>query len=544
MSTLSKRQFLDGAMALTLSTVLVKIIGMVYKIPLMRILGAEGMGYFNSAYELYTLFFVISTAGIPVAISIMISENIASGRLKNAEKIYKTSLWILLGIGFVGTVVMCFGADFLAESIENRGATLSLVFVSPTVFLISISGAIRGYFQGCRNMRHTAVSQIIESIGKLVLGLVFAAIAKSRGCSVEKIAAFAILGLSVGTAVSTLYLCAVRARSKLTLECISTVTNLDKTGNTVSRLFKLAVPVTLSSVLVSLTRIIDMSVLLERLPEETDRVALYGSYSTMALPIYNLPSSLVAGISLALVPSIAGAIEAGQREREKQLVASGVKLCALIALPVALGTGVYAEQILDLLFVGETEAIALSSPLLSALGASVFASCIVQVTNSVLQANGKILYPIFSMFFGLAVKAVSAYLLVGTPEIGAMGAPISTLLCNTVAVVLNLWLLNKCMSHSIELGRMLVKPMACSVISIALSVASHGVANRVHSSENVAFVVAVSVCALSYLVSVIFGDLLDSEELEMLHLGNINIRKNKKEDRRYEQRRKNKIAFE
>ena len=129
MSTCSKQQFLGGAMALTLSTVLVKIIGLVYKIPLMRILGAEGMGYFNSAYEMYTLFFVISTAGIPVAISIMISESIASGKLKNAEKTYRSSLWLLLCVGTVGSLVMIFASDALAYSIKSPDAALSLTFV-------------------------------------------------------------------------------------------------------------------------------------------------------------------------------------------------------------------------------------------------------------------------------------------------------------------------------------------------------------------------------------------------------------------------------
>ena len=543
MSAHSKRQFLDGAMALTLSTVLVKIIGLVYKIPLMRILGAEGMGYFNSAYELYTLFFVISTAGIPVAISIMISENIAAGRLKNAEKIFERALWLLLGIGFVGAVVMSFGARALAELMENEKATLSLVFVSPTVFLISVSGAVRGYFQGCRNMRYTAVSQIIEALGKLALGLVFASVARKYGCSVEKVAAFAILGLSVGTAVSTLYLCVEKRRSRLTLESVFTVISCDKTGETLSQLLKLALPVTLSSVLVSLTRIIDMYALLDRLPEEADRVSLYGAYSTMALPIYNLPSSLVAGISLALVPSISAAIELGQIEREKQLVASGVKLCSLVALPVAFGIGVYSKQILDLLFAGQNEAIEISAPLLSALGASVFASCIAQVTNSVLQANGKTLYPIFSMLCGLLVKGVAAYFLIGNPKIGAMGAPVSTLLCNTVAVTLNLWLLGKCMSHRIELSGLLKKPTACALLSVLASLAAFLAATRIFDSEKVAFLVAVSVCIVAYLACAVFCGLLDAEELEMLHL-NKKIGKNKKEDVFYEQRRKNKRAFE
>ena len=519
MNTGSKQQFLGGAMALTVSTALVKIIGLVYKIPLMRCLGAEGMGYFNSAYELYTFFFVIATAGIPVAISIMISESVAAGKLKNAEKIYKTSLWSLILVGSVGAFIMCFGANFLSQAIDSPGSAHSLVFVAPTLFFISISGAVRGYFQGCRNMVPTAVSQVVESLGKLVLGIGFAFVAQKRGLPVEQVAAFAILGLTVGTAISTVYLCVARSKVKLTYECGIIENSCDSSGNIAKKLVVLAVPVTVSSVLVSLTRIVDMFMLMNRLGEDVDKISVYGSYSTMALPIYNLPSSLVAGIALALVPSITNAVKSNQKEREKQLVASGIKLCAVVAIPASLGIGVYSNQILGLLFSGENEAIAISAPLLSMLGVSVFASCLVQVTNSVLQANGKILQPIISMLCGLAAKGVFAYLLIYVPEIGAMGAPVSTLLCNLTAVMLNLWFIGKYTVFDISLGSILTKPVVCSATSVAASVIGYLTAVRLGCGDSVAFLIAVVLCVAVYFVLVLFGNILDSEEYGMLPMG-------------------------
>ena len=520
MRAYSKQQFLGGAAALTVSTVIVKIIGLVYKIPLMRILGAEGMGYFNSAYEMYTLFFVISTAGIPVAISIMISESIASGRLKNAEKIYRLSLRLLFCVGTVGSLVMIFGANAIAYSIKSPEAALSLTFVAPTVLFISISGAVRGYFQGCRNMVPTAISQVAESLGKLVLGLAFAYVAHSRGLSTEKVAAFAILGLTVGTAISTLYLCVARSRSQLTLEHAMLENTCEGAKTTLSRLVKLAVPVTVSSVLVSLTRIVDMSMIMNRLQGSTEKLAIYGSYSTMALPIYNLPSSLVAGIALALVPSITNAVQLKQSERESQLIASGFKLCALIAFMATLGMGVYSEQILGLLFSGETEAISVSAPLLSMLATSVFASCLVQVGNSVLQAKGKIFHPIISMLVGMLVKTVSAYVLIGIPNIGAMGAPISTLLCNVTVVVMELWFIEKYTSFDVGLAKIFGKPALFSSLAIVLSVAVYILGLRFGMAESISFMLAVAFCAAVYVFAIILGGVLDEEEFEMLPFGN------------------------
>ena len=546
MNTCSKQQFLGGAMALTLSTVIVKIIGLVYKIPLMRCLGAEGMGYFNSAYELYTLFFVIATAGIPVAISIMISENIAAGRVKNAERIYKTSFYLLLFIGCVGSVVMCFGAHILANAINSPKSAQALILVSPTVFFVSASGAVRGFFQGHRNMIPTAVSQIIESLGKLVLGITFANIAKNFGLSSEKIAAYAILGLTVGTMISTAYLCVVKSREKLTFENRLLDNSCDKSGKISAKLVKLAIPVTVSSVLVSLTRIVDMFMLMNRLGDNADKISIYGSYSTMALPVYNLPSSLVAGIALALVPSITNAVNSRQKERENQLITSGIKLCAVISLPAALGIGVYSKQILGLLFAGENESIAIAAPLLSVLGASVFASCLVQVTNSVLQANGKIICPIKSMLAGVAVKAISSFVLIAVPQVGAMGAPLSTLFCNVTAVAVNLLYIGRFSSFDLSLSKILLKPMLVTTASVAASLGVYAVMMRLSLTDAVSFLIALMTCAIVYFVSVLMCGVLDAEEYQMLPFGTKIMSKIslKEKEIKNEQRRKNHRAFE
>ena len=540
MNTCSKQQFLGGAMALTFSTVLVKIIGLVYKIPLMRCLGARGMGYFNSAYELYTLFFVIATAGIPVAISIMISESIAVGKFKNAEKIYKTSFVLLLLVGCAGSLFMCFFAKWLASLIGSPGAERSLVAVAPTLFFVSVSGAVRGYFQGHRNMIPTAVSQVVESLGKLVLGVSFAFVAKSRGCSVEESAAFAILGLTVGTMVSTAYLCISCGRAKVRFEQKILDNSCNGTLYISAKLIKLAIPVTVSSILVSLTRIVDMYVLMNRLGDGIDKVALYGSYSTMALPVYNLPSSLVAGIALALVPSVTNAVRSGQKEREEKLVASGIRLCAVVALPASFGMCIYSREILELLFSGEDSAIALAYPLLSVLGLSVLSSCLAQVTNSVLQANGKILCPIISMTAGLVVKATLAWLLVGDVRVGAMGAPVSTLLCNLTAVFVNVVFVGRYTSLSCPIGKIMLKPLVVTAISSAVSVGTYLAVTQMNAPAFLRLVIAIFACAVSYLVLLIKLGVLDAEEYKMLPFGGrIKIKEAKNE-----QRRKDHIAFE
>jgi stage V sporulation protein B len=219
-----------------------------------------------------------------------------------------------------------------------------------------------------------------------------------------------------------------------------------------------------------------------------------------------------------MVPSISAAVKQGNKEREKQLVLSGIKLCAIISLPIGLGIGLYSEQILNFIFPKEQYAVGVASPLLSALGTSVFASCLVQVTNSVLQANGKIVHPIISMLAGLVVKTLSAYVLIGNPRIGAIGAPISTLLCNLTAVGLNLWFLSRALQLDVALDKCLFKPCACAVTAIFLSLAPYLGALKFGASEKTAFLAAAVFCAAIYFLSIVVCGVFDSEERDFFKL--------------------------
>lgn len=533
MSSFSNKQFVDGVTALTLSTVFVKVMGLVYKIPLMHVLGAEGMGYFNSAYEMYTLFFIISTAGIPIAISIMISENLARGRIKNAEEVFRKSLLLLILIGTLGALFMCFGADLISKAINSQGSRQAIVFVAPTVLFISISAAIRGYFQGHGNMTPTAISQVVEALGRLILGLGFAVFAKNKGLPTDEVAAFSILGLTVGTAISTTYLCITKGIKK---QRAPTGDVYIKSGRKiVMGLLRLSVPVTVSSVIISLTRIIDMAMITGRLYGE-DNISVYGSYSTMALPIYNLPSSLVAGIAVALVPTAVLAVNSFKVDEGNKGVNSAFKLCSIISLPASFGIGVYSKQILELLFTDEYDAILISYPLLKILSVSIPASCLLLVSNSLLQASGKIMYPIYSILAGIVTKTVLSYILIGIPKIGVTGAPISTFLCNLVSVTVSLYFIERHTVFKIKFKEVFIKPLSCAFLSTVLSVLVFLAICRLGISERIAFLSSVLVCAVMYLLLILFTKTLDEDELSALPFGDrlckINMRNIKNEKRR------------
>lgn len=470
------KQFFSGVAVLTISTFIVKIIGMFYKIPMMAYLGAEGMGYFNSAYDIYSLLFVISTTGIPVAISILISENKEKGRIANLKRIYRISLIILATLGLIGALLLAFFHKELAVMIKNDSASYSILAISPTILLICVASAIRGYFQGNQIMMPTAVSQVIEAMGKLLLGLGFAIIAINKGFSPPIVAAFAVLGLTVGVALSLLYLVIYKLLHKLSNSNANIDQSLDSSSDIVKSILSIAIPITISSTILGLTKIIDMTMILGRLNEigysQAETNAIYGSYSTMAVSLYNLPATIISTITLPLVPMLASAIESGNKHKENSVITSSLKLTAIVAMPAGLGISVFSKQILELLFFSQKEEIDYVAPLLSLLGLSVFLTSMITTTNAILQSYKMVKKPIISMVVGTVVKIVFAYLLIGSERINIYGAPISTFISITVIASINLYFIIKTTGGIASVLELFAKPFIASAIAMILGIAT------------------------------------------------------------------------
>ncbi len=442
-----RSSFLSGVSILTLSAVMVKIIGLLYRIPLLHLLGTEGMGYFNTAYELYAFFCILSTAGLPVAMSVLISTLEADGRREGTERVYRVSLLLFAAIGGVGTAVLWGLSKPFASLLGNPGAAVCMRSIAPTVFLVCLSSAFRGYFQGHRNMLPTALSQVIEAGGKLFLGLAFAGYARKLGADLTVTAAYAIMGLTVGTGISVMYLWLhkrVGDRARFQSDGASLQTSDRESPPVLRPLLATAVPVTLSAGVISLTKCIDLGLILRRLQDvgytAAEANALYGCYSTLAVPVFNLLPSLTTSVALSAVPALSAALQKG-REGEAELrktASSALRLTMLAAIPALFGVAIFAEDILALLFVGQPDAVASAAPWLSCLGLSIPAACLITVTGAMLQAAGKANRPVFSMLAGVACKVVLTYLLLGSDQWGMMGVPVSSLVCDTVIVLVNL----------------------------------------------------------------------------------------------------------
>ncbi len=512
---------MSGVLVLSASTVIVKIIGLACKIPMIAILGAEGMGYFNSAYEIYALLCVISTAGLPVALAMLIAAAHERGDYVRVDRIYRSAMRMFCLLGGGSALAFLLFAEPMARAIGNVDAKACIVAIAPALLCVCIASAVRGYFQGQSRMGPTAVSQLIEAVAKLIFGVWFSSAALQRGNDVPTAAAYGVFGMTLGTALSAVYLLVLKLADSHRHEVKLRAERPIGRG-TVRTLLRIAFPITVSAAVLGVTRMVDMALILRRLgdvgvsPVEANRI--YGAYTTLALPVFSLVPALITPIALSLVPQLAAAIESRAAEGQTRVVTDALRLTVLLAMPASLAISVYAEPILSLLFSGETEAIAVASPLLSMLGASVFFSCMITTTNAILQSYRKTEKPIVSTIVGSAVKIVFAYVLIGIPRIGVYGAPISTFLCNLTVTAMNLWYLYRSLPHveGLSVGRIFGRTFAASLGAVLFSVACYLPVRARTQSEPLGFVTAVLVAVLSYAVLAVVFRAVTKEDLALL----------------------------
>ncbi len=549
--------FMSGVLVLSLSTVIVKVIGLAYKIPMISYLGAEGMGYFNSAYEIYAMLCVIATAGLPVALSLLISAHRQSGAENAIRRIDRCAMAVFLSLGTLGMLFLLAFAHPIARAIGNEDAFFCILAIAPALFFVCLSSAIRGYFQGFHRMLPTAVSQLIEAIGKLIFGVCFASLALKRGRSLPVVAASAILGLSLGTLLSAVYLFGKKVifRRLQKRELMNPASA--KTSDGMKTLLRIAFPITLSAAILSVTRLVDMALIMRRLQSIGYSVVeaneIYGAYTTLAVPVFSLIPSLIAPISMALVPQLSAAIARSSNEDQASLADRSMRLTTLLAMPASMGVAVYASPILNLLFSREHEAIQIAAPLLSVLGLSILFSGLITTTNAILQSYRQTIKPMISMSIGALVKIIFAYFLIGNPSVGVYGAPVSTLLCDITVTCINLRFLGAAIpksKRSCGIWQSYYKPLAASLLAILGSMAIYFPLLRTSLGTAVAFFAAILTAGVVYVFFAVILKIVTAEDIALLPMGekivnrfcarSINqINNQKKDERNYDDQRKN-----
>lgn len=452
-------KFLSGAFIATFSTVIVKILGLFYKIPMLSLIGGEGMGYFNSSFEIYALLCGIFISGMPVAISIIVSSKKDDG-----YKIFLVLLKLIGIIGMIFSVILAMSAHKISLLIKSENAYMCILFISPAVFFSCLSGVYRGYFQGVRRMIPTCISEILEAFFKLTFGFLLSYIAKRKG--VLNIAPFASLGVSISSMIGflSLFIFGLKDKNKAVL-CV----DINK-SRVIKKTFKLALPVTLSSFIISLAKSADMAIILRRLQnigyESEGANYIYGCYATLCLPMFSLAPSLVTAITLPLIPELSISIADNMKNEQRSHINNAMKLMSYISIPAFMGIFLFSHEILSIVFMGRYEEINISYIPLSILSCSIFLSALISVSSAILQSYKHTYMPLITLSIGTLIKIMLSYILVGNTAIGISGSPISTFVCDLVICVLNIILLLRVTGIKLYIKKIFLKPLAISFVSV------------------------------------------------------------------------------
>lgn len=464
----SSKTFIKGATILAVTGISARIIGAVFRIVLAAILGDEGIGLYMYAYPIYSTLLVVSTAGIPVALSKLMAENIALKDYREALRVFRVALFILTLTGLVITLVLLLGAEFFSASVvKDMEAVYPLMAISPAIFFVTVMAALRGFFQGQQNMLPTAASQLLEQLVRVGFSIFLVLLLLPVG--LEYAAAGATSGAAAGGLAGLLFLGIFYWRKRGRFLKLSDQQQEHKpasVGRIIHRIFSLAIPVTIGGLVVPLISLIDLAVVPRQLQAagfdlETAR-ALYGQLTGMAGPVVYFPNVIALALSISLVPAISEAFALRDRNLIQSRTAIAVKLTVFFSLPSALGLYILAEPITVLLFNNAAAGYSLAY-----MSWSVIPLCIYVTTTGLLQGLGRPIVPALNMLYGGIVKTILAWFLTALPELNVGGAALASVIGIGVAAALNLYHVNRFTGWRGSLRELVVLP---GIAVLAMSV--------------------------------------------------------------------------
>ncbi|MGN0621973.1 MAG: polysaccharide biosynthesis C-terminal domain-containing protein [Porcipelethomonas sp.] len=494
---MKKQSFIKGSVILIVSAVIAKAAGALFKIPLTNMLGGTGMGYFSCAYGLFLPVYALTANGLTTAAAKLTADSCAKGNFRNARKIYRVSLMLFTAIGLAGTALAALLAGpFSAKIAACPEALLSVIMIAPSVLFGCVTAVYRGCWEGMRNMYPTAVSQVIESVMRLLAGLALCTYVLKHP---EKVlpflpegtdiiaaaAAAAVLGITISTAAGTLFLMILGVGPCENSSC--DFGHEESTKKIISSLFAVLVPVALGSVITNLTSLIDLATIIRCLDRalaansgyivkkfglyalERNEISnfIYGSFTGLAVTVFNLIPSVTNMFGKGILPNIAGAWTQKNSVLVSSLSGNVIKATAFLAVPSGLGISFLSGPVLRFLFPsGETEC-KVSSESMFYLGFAVIFLALSFPVFSMLQAIGRADAPVKIMLAGVAVKLIGNLLLIQIPEINVSGAAISTLACYIVIFLLSWSVYSKAAGVRIKISRLLLPPVFSGLMCAA-----------------------------------------------------------------------------
>ncbi|HIU64179.1 MAG TPA: polysaccharide biosynthesis protein [Candidatus Avacidaminococcus intestinavium] len=467
----NNQKLLKGTMILTISSVVVKVIGSLNWIILSRVMGGEGIGLYQMGFPIYLMAITISSAGIPVAISIITAERLAQKDYLGAQRVFHISLRLLLVTGIVFSASLFFGANWLIENhwIRDARAYYSIIALAPAVFFVTFLSSFRGYLQGWQIMTPTAASEIVEQLTRVVTMLFFAHLLMPYGL------AYAAGGASMGAGVGafcgliTLYWFYKRLKKKFQKEIAGQTRtfNREKAWSVIKRLVKLAIPVSLSSLMLPVVANLDLLIVPQRLEvagfNVSEATEMFGYLTGMAVPLINLATILTASMAMSLVPAISESRVLNDVVGIKAKLKTAFSVTSIITIPCTIGLFILAEKIATMIYNAPHAA-----PAIQTMSTAIFMLGLHQVSTGILQGLGKTTIPVINMIIAAVCKVVLSWTLTAVPELGIKGAAWATVADIGVAALINVFFIYKYTGFCLPLGGVLKPFVAATVMGGAV----------------------------------------------------------------------------
>lgn len=512
-----KQSFLKGAAILAIAGIISKALGAIYRIPLGRIIGSEGMAYYQTAYELYILMLTISAYSIPIAISKLVSEKIELGRRDEAHKTFKVALALIGFLGITLSALLFFNAQDFVKTVKNPGAYLAVLCVAPAIFTVSLSGAFRGYFQGMQNMTPSGISQVTEQLARVTFGFILAIMFLPLGY--EAAAGGAVFGTTIGGLASFLTLIYIyrKRRNEIRAGVRSAGSmKMESALSIAKRIVIFSVPITIGGSIMPVMTVIDTFIVMDRLQSagfslET-ATSLLGQLKGMAGAFINLPQVFTIALAASLVPAISESIarnDFGGAARKSELA---LRVSLIIGLPAAFGLFILADPIMKLMYPAEPATLGM---VLRYLSMAVIFLTLVQTMTGILQGMGKERIPVINLVIGALVKVVVSYTLTSVPFINIRGAAMGTVAGYAVSAILNMSAIIKNQKSNIRITRMVMKPAMATGAMVAAAYFSYRLLFEALGRNSVATLISIAFAVLVYIVILILIKGIAAEELEM-----------------------------
>lgn len=529
----NKNDFIIQGGILAAAGIIVRLIGLVRRIPLTNIIGDEGNGYYAAAYEVYAIILLLSSYSLPLAVSKMVSARVGKGQYKNAERIFKSSLLFAIIVGSLASVFVYFSADFLAASVMLEPmSAIALRMLSPALLLVAVMGVFRGYFQGLGTMMPTAVSQIIEQVFLVAASLTGAVIFSNYGSKVAALlqnpsyeasygAAGGTIGCSIGAIIGLAFLVFVyviyapRFRRQI---------NKDQTKNleTYRVIFKILlltiIPVILNTAVYNLCNIVNQRVFNASMIAkglEDLKTFQWGVFSGKYRVIINIPIALASAMSASTIPTLVKLIETKNIKQARAKIQNVIRVTMIIAIPCAVGIGVLAKPIIDMLFSGEID---MAANMLHIGAISVVFYAFSTLTNGVLQGINRMRIPVRNSFISLIVEIGFLYLILNYTEIGVYGVVLANIVFSGLMCVLNFFAIRKHLKYKQEIFKTFIIPGISAIIMGVVVFLVYRVFS-LFAGNIIISAVGVLVGALTYFLALVLLKGIGERELRMIPMG-------------------------